>query len=320
MSSKSRRGVGTPRSASAPPRLMARSEHASWHHVRVALLIAFVIVVVIVNVRFAIWAAVIETPLATDWGIIERGAAMAGSSQLYELRRTSTFVWSPVAAHALQVIEPLGVWLWRVILVAGALAMPTWRLRLLVLVSWPFWTDWGNGNLLTLIFLSAVYAWRGSRIGTLAFLAFALLIPRPLLAPMGLWILWKRPEWRWRFAGMFVVHALLVLWTGLGPEWIRTLLRVGPELTDSIYNYGPSRVLGAWWLVIGVPVGVWLFWRGRVGWAGLAISPYVWAYYLFWLLPEVNRRQVIRNQSQATHDRPQARMDADGHRPRAAGD
>jgi hypothetical protein len=287
---------------------MARSEHASWHHVRVALLIAVVIVIVILNMAFVVWVVMTETPKATDWEIMERAAALAGSPDLYETRGAFsgafTFVWSPVAAYALQVVVPLGVWAWRVILVGGALAMPTWRLRLLMLVSWPFWTDWANGNLLTLIFLTAVYAWRGSRIGTLAFFAFALLIPRPLLAPMGLWILWKRPEWRWPFAGMFVVNALLVLSTGLGSDWIRTLLQIGPQLIDAGYNFGPSRVIGDWWLVIGLPLGVWLFWRGRVGWAGLAISPYVWAYYLFWLLPEVNRRQVIRNQSQATHDRP----------------
>jgi hypothetical protein len=56
------------------------------------------------------------------------------------------------------------------------------------------------------------------------------------------------------------------------------------------YNLGPSRWLGYWWLLAGVPLGAWLYWRGKVGWAGLAISPYVWSYYLLWTLPWVNPR------------------------------
>jgi hypothetical protein len=255
--------------------------------VRMALLIA----VAIVNAILVAQTVAGETPRATDWHIMERAAALAGNPMMYAPAGASTFVWSPVAAYPLQLVEPLGVWGWRAVLVAAALAMPTWRLRLLVLVSWPFWTDWANGNLLTLVFLAAVYAWRGSRLGTPAFFALCLLIPRPLLAPMALWIVWKRPEWRWPVFGMTVAHAALVLWTGLGPEWIGTILHVGPELIDSTYNRSPTRELGYLWLLVGVPLGAWLFWRGRPGWAGLAISPYVWAYYLFWLLPEVNRQR-----------------------------
>lgn len=252
---------------------------------RVALLIA----VAIVNGYLVAMALFVEPLRATDWRIMERAAQMAGSPELYELRGIDTFVWSPVSAYALKVLEPLWFEAWQVVIVMAALAMPTWRLRLLVLVSWPFWHDWIFGNLLTLIFLASVYAWRGSRVGTVAFFAFALLIPRPLLVPMLVWILWKRPEWRWPFAAIFVLHALLVLWSGLGAEWIATLAHVGPGLIDLPVNRGPSRILGYWWFVIGVPLGTWLFFRGRVGWAGLAISPYVWSYYLFWLLPEVNR-------------------------------
>jgi hypothetical protein len=234
-------------------------------------------------------ALFVEPLRATDWRIMQRAAQLAGSPELYELRGIDTFVWSPVSAYALKVLEPLWFEAWQLVIVMAALAMPTWRLRLLVLASWPFWQDWIFGNLLTLIFLASVYAWRGSRVGTVAFLAFALLIPRPLLIPMLVWILWKRPEWRWPFVAIFVLHALLVLWSGLGAEWIATLAHVGPGLMDMEINRGPSRILGYWWFVIGAPLGAWLFWRGRVGWAGLAISPYVWSYYLFWLLPEVNQ-------------------------------
>lgn len=272
-------------------RPLERLDPATLNRIRVALLIALAIV----NAILVVQTVAGETPRATDWRIMERAAVLAGTAALYEPAGASTFVWSPVAAYPLQLIEPLGVWGWRAALVLGALAMPTWRLRLLVLVSWPFWTDWSNGNMLTLIFLTAVYAWRGSKVGTVVFFALALLIPRPLLVPMALWIFWKCPEWRLPAVGMFVAHALLVLWTGLGEEWVATVLHVGPELIDSTYNRSPTRELGYWfWLLVGLPVGGWLFLKGRVGWAGLAVSPYVWAYYLFWLLPEVNRLERRR--------------------------
>lgn len=264
---------------------LRRVDPATWQRVRVALLIA----VAIVNAYLVAMALFVEPLRATDWTIMGRAAQLAGSPELYEPRGIDTFVWSPVSAYALKALEPISFEVWQALIVVAALALPTWRLRLLVLVSWPFWHDWIFGNLLTLIFLSSVYAWRGSRVGTACFFAFALLIPRPLLAPMGLWILWKRPEWRWPFVGMFLLHAILVVWSGLGTEWIAVLMHLGPEFMDLPNNRGPTRFFGYWWFMIGLPLAAWLFWRGRVGWAGLAISPYVWSYYLFWLLPAVNQ-------------------------------
>lgn len=258
---------------------------ATVGRIRIALLIALAIVNGVLVVRTVLG----ETLLATDWGVIQRAATLAGDPKLYTPRGTITFVWSPLAAYPLQLLAPISVWVWRVVLIGAALAMPTWRLRVLVLVSWPFWTDWTSGNLVTIIFLTAVYAWRGSRVGTVAFFALALLIPRPLLLPMAAWILWKRPEWRWPMAMMFFGNAVLVWWTGLGPEWIATLLHAGPDLMAFSFNRGPTKFFGYTWFLIGVPLGLWLFLRGRVGWAGLAISPYIWGFYFFWLLPEVNR-------------------------------
>lgn len=234
-------------------------------------------------------------PQGGDWGVLQWAAREAGNAALYAERGyegSSTFVWSPVAAYPLKLVVPLGFDLWRLVLLAGALVMPTWPLRLVVLISWPLWTDITTGNLVTLIFLSSVWALRGSQIGTLAFFTFALLIPRPLLAPMAIWIVWKRPEWRWPFAGMFVAHALLVVWTGLGAEWIHTLLTTGSGLQSFFLNLSPTRFVGYWWFVIGLPLAWWLFRRGHVGWAGLAISPYIWIYYLFWTLPPVNRAKA----------------------------
>lgn len=225
-----------------------------------------------------------------DWRAIARAASLAGEPELYAIDGTFTpFVWSPLAAYAVAPLVPLGLEGLRVLLVASALAMPSWTLRIVVLTSWMFWTDVTTGNLLTPIFLSAVWAWRGSRIGTAAFLAGALLIPRPLLVPMGLWLLWKRPEWRIPFAVMLAVAIALNLATGQVDDWVRTVIAVGPGLQSFAFNLSPTHMIGWWWMLAGVPLAAWLTWRGHVGWAGLAISNYVWIYYLYWALPDINR-------------------------------
>ena len=55
----------------------------------------------------------------------------------------------------------------------------------------------------------------------------------------------------------------------------------------SAFNVGPTALIGLWWLLLGVPLGAWLFWRGRVGLAGLAISPYLLPYYLMMALLDI---------------------------------
>ena len=54
----------------------------------------------------------------------------------------------------------------------------------------------------------------------------------------------------------------------------------------SDYNYGPSRFIGLLWIPIGVALAVLLTWRGRLGLASLAISPYWLPYYFLMLLLE----------------------------------
>jgi len=253
------------------------------------------IVLIVANILYSVVFVLLEGSLARDWRVLERAAATAGTAALYQYDAQTTYVWSPVAAYPLKLIVPLGVTLWRAFLIVAALALPTWRLRAFVLVSIPFWADMSTGNLTILVFVSAVWALRGSQIGTLVFFALALLIPRPLLVPTVLWILWRRPEWRWPVALMFVAHAALVWWTGLGVTWVETALRIGPELLPDLSNLSPSRFVGLLWLVLGIPLGAWFFFQGRLGWAGLAVSPYIWPYYLYWLLPEANRAEPSRS-------------------------
>jgi hypothetical protein len=114
----------------------------------------------IANMWFLSWtvAEMVLTYSAADWSVMERAARLAGTAELYAPRGTSTFMWSPIAAYLMQLVVPVGLAAWRLLHFAWALALPTWRLRLLVLVSWPFWLDVSTGNFLTLIFLTAVWA------------------------------------------------------------------------------------------------------------------------------------------------------------------
>lgn len=191
--------------------------------------------------------------------------------------------YSPVAAYLfvpLGVVTPL---VWRGLHVVGALALPTWPMRILLLASWPLAFDLQLGNVMTFVLLAAAWAFRGSRVASVVFLAFCLLFPRPFMVPIGAWLLWRQPELRWPFVGLFGLHAVLVLATGLGGAWLTQLLG-STEMIGSVFNVGPTAVIGPWWLLVGIPLGSWLFWRGKVGLAGLVISPYVLPYYLMVVL------------------------------------
>ena len=157
--------------------------------------------------------------------------------------------------------------------------LPTWPMRLLLLGSWPFAFDLQLGNVMAFVLLAAAWAIRGNRVGTVVFLAFCLLFPRPLMLPIAAWLLWRQPWLRWPFAAMFVIHAGLVIASGLGGAWLNRLLTSTDEV-GSAFNIGPTAVIGLWWLILGIPLGAWLFRRGRVGLSGLAISPYLLPYYL----------------------------------------
>jgi hypothetical protein len=51
-------------------------------------------------------------------------------------------------------------------------------------------------------------------------------------------------------------------------------------------NVGPTRLLGPAWLLIGIPLGLWLTLKGRLGLAGMALSPYLFPHYYLALLWE----------------------------------
>jgi hypothetical protein len=214
-----------------------------------------------------------------DFRLYQEASERVWSGGLYLTDGTYTFRYSPVAAYLFYPLPAVDPALWRVLHVAAALALPTWPMRILLLASWPFAFDLQLGNLMTFILVVAVYAMRGNRVAVLIFLAVTLLAPRPLVLPIAGWLLWRQPGIRLPFVAMFVVHAVLVLFSGWADEWIVRLLTSTDEI-ESAFNVGPTAVVGAWWLLIGVPLGIWLFWRGWVGLAGVAVTPYVLPYYL----------------------------------------
>jgi hypothetical protein len=250
---------------------------------------AFWLALGLVNAWFAGWGLfelVAVGPSKVDWTILADGANhLAAGVDPYA---GTLFRWSPLAGWALVWITAMPFAIWALLHVAGALAMPSWPMRILTLLAWPFWQDLSNGNVVTFIVLAGAWALSGSAIGGAAFLAFALLIPRPIMLPLVVWLLWKHPSWRPWALGAFVVHVALVLVLDPDLAWIQKLLASASDVGNS-YNWGPSALVGMWWLLIGIPAAVWLTWKERIGWASLAISPYLLAYYYLFGLLELAR-------------------------------
>jgi hypothetical protein len=226
---------------------------------------------------------------ASDWDAFVEAAAKGIDPAVYT---TGRYLWSPllipVFAYA---IVPAGLLVWRLLHVAVAFGMPSWRLRALTLVSWPFWFDVSLGNIMTFVVVAAAWGIRGSTLGGVAFLSLSLLVPRPLMLPIAAWLLWRRPAVRLPFLAIAVVVLLATLISGLGDEWVRSLIGAAsqPAAWSSVdegwrFNVGPSRFIGGWWLLIGAPLAVWLTAKGRPALASVAVAPYLLPYYLLFLV------------------------------------
>lgn len=233
------------------------------------------------NIDWSLWASLPE--------LIERGDIYSPSD--------FPFVWSPVAAYLMAGVSLLGYWPWVALHVAVVFLLRDWRLIGLTLIAWPFWLDAALGNTMTFFMVAGVLALRGSRGWGVAYLVGCLLIPRPVQLPLALWLLWNRPDLRLPLIGLFAVHALVVLFSGYGAEWIATALSLGGGVSRATNAIGPSGWFGLGWLIAGIPLGVWLFLRGHVGWAGVTITPYLFPYYL--LMPLVDLVAQQRSQDAA---------------------
>ena len=249
-------------------------------------------------------------PEAGDWQLWATLPGKLARGDLYG--EPHPFVWSPVAAWLLVVVVQLGYWAWFALHLA---VVPLLRDRWLIaftLASWPFWHDAAEGNAFVFVFVSGALALRGSRAAALVYLVLLVLMPRPVQAPLGAWLLWRMADLRLPFAALFVSHAGVVLASGYALAWFEAVRLYGS--TGAMMNtIGPPRWFGPAWLAIGIPLGAWLWWRGRLGLAGIAISPYwIPGYLLMWLLELVPRpaRPILSQQAyHAEHDQPAVAVD-----------
>jgi hypothetical protein len=226
-----------------------------------------------------------------DWTIFgEAGRRAVEGGALYAVEDNYAFRYSPLLAYLFWAIAPVGALAWRVMHVGavGVLAIHDRRLALVTSLSWPFWFDVEAGNLMTIVLVLAALALAGRRWAIGAYLVAAIVVPRPLMLPIAIWLLWQHREWRWPFVTLFVLHAAIVVVTGWAPAWIGSLAGSSAEI-GSLLNFGPSRVIGWWWIPIGLTAAIIFTWRGRLGWASLAVSPYWLPYYFLMPLLELRR-------------------------------
>ena len=240
----------------------------SWRVIGLAIYIGLNVGLTLEGIRFS--------DQTIDWQLWSALPDAIARGNPYEAQGVAPFVWSPAAAWLMAGVSFVGYWPWVAAHVAIVLLLRDWRLIGLVLVSWGFWADASQGNVFVFVFIAAALALQGSRWWGVVYLALLFLMPRPVQIPIAVWLLLIRPDLRLPALAVFGVHAAIVLASGLTVEWVNAMLDYG----QPPFNIGPSYFLGFWWLAIGIPVGVWLTIRGRVGWAGLVVSPYLLAQYL----------------------------------------
>jgi hypothetical protein len=220
-----------------------------------------------------------------DWYQFQlAGQRISSGLSPYAVEPPWTFRWSPVAAWLLLALTSVGPLPWLLAQFASLLALPR-KVAVLALLTVPFWADVYEGNILTFSLVLAVIALRGSRAASIAYIALVLLVPRPLMFPVAAWLLWQRAWVRWPAVAVFVVHLIMVLIVGYGGEWLQRLASSGDEI--ALHNAGPSALIGAWWIPIGIALAILFTWRGRLGLASLAVSPYLILYYWIFALLEI---------------------------------
>ena len=232
---------------------------------------------------------VIDHARPFDWDNYIEAARRFPLGTLYHWQYPYGYHYAPQLAPVLGVLTAMGIWAWRALHLAALAFMPSRALAGLLLISFPFWDDVNTGNLLIFVLLAAVWAYRGNRFATFAYLACCVLIPRPIMVPLLGWILWQRPQWRLPFVTLAVLVVLTAIPTGYLGDWVASFGASGAKDIANDFNLSPSRFLGVAWLIIGVPLGVWLTIRGRLGWASMAISPYLLPYWVEFLGLELMR-------------------------------
>lgn len=250
---------------------------------------------ILANTWALFWTTLEEWVIGPAQGIASAGADWQVLTHVGQLWAAGVnpyseqlFRWNPLMAPVMWALTHSMLFgLWTALHVAVLFVLPR-RVAVIALLTWPFWFDLGVGNLLVFVFVAAYWAHRGNRPATVVFMALALLMPRPLMLPLLVWTLWKQPWARWWFAGLVVVIGAATLATGWAPEFVGRLLSSGSE-AGYVLNLAPSRWIGMWWAPIAGALGAWLTWKGRIGWASVAIQPYLIPNYLIMALLELKR-------------------------------
>jgi len=226
--------------------------------------------------------------LRGDWELWAALPSALATGTLYSLDAPMPYVWSPLLAPVMALVSITGFWPQAVAHVAVLFTLRDRWLVALVASSAFFWPAIMGGNpMFTLMLVLAILSYRGGRVASLAFLALVIMIPRPLFLPLAAWLLWKRAELRVPFALLFIIHASAVAASGYAIPWIEAALS---HSDAPLLDLGITAWVGTGWLVIGIPLGIWLTVRGHPGWAGLAVSPYILQGYLLMPMIEVRRR------------------------------
>lgn len=240
---------------------------------------------VFIGVNLGLILYSVRFPLG-DWGFWESSLVRWRDGTLYDSAHGIPFVWSPIAAALLPLVLTLGYLPWAAVHIASVLVLRNRTLIALALLSWPFWIDLAQGNTVTFSVVASVAALRGSRPGAIAYWALLALMPRPMLIPVGVWLLWHHPWTRVPAFAIIAAHTGVVGMIGLLDDWVAAAIHYGSTNEAGV---GLARLLGVWGLVLGIPIAGWLTVRGRLGWAGLVMSGYVLPQYLMILLLEAVR-------------------------------
>src|SRR3972149_392427 len=139
---------------------------------------------------------VIDHQRPFDWDNYIEAARRFPLGTLYDWQYPYGYHYAPQLAPVLGVLTAAGITIWRLAHFVALALLPSRKLALLLLVSYPFWFDVNAGNLMMFVFLAAAWALRGNAIAVAAYLVLCALIPRPIMLPLLAWILWQRPPRR----------------------------------------------------------------------------------------------------------------------------
>lgn len=223
---------------------------------------------------------------ANDWAIL-------GTVDPADPYATWWYKWSIPAAWIWgYLITPMGPILWTVLHFAALALLPR-VVAFTALVTFPFWFDLANGNIIVFVTVAAWHALAGNRWGVIAFVALAVLVPRPIMLPVLLWLLWTRTDARWAFLAVGAFVGVVTILSGSVGAWASHLFAAASSEMTATYNYSPSRWIGWWWVVIAVPLAVIATVKGRFGIASLLATPYVIYYYPVMLLLELRLHRLV---------------------------